>query len=513
MKIISDTLILWIDDEIDLLKPYILFLNSRGYKVKTATNGVDALDMLDNESIDLVLLDENMPGLSGLETLERISRKNPNLPVVMITKSEEEDLMNQAIGKYIADYLIKPVHPKQILLSLKKILGGKSLIEVQNTTDYREDFAKISGMVDSATNLNDWFEIYRRLVYWESRLQDSPMAEIILLQKKDANRNFSRFIMNNYKTWFERDHPLLSPYIFKEKVFPLLDRGEKVFFIIIDNFRYDQWKVIQPMLTDLFEFSEEMSCSIIPTTTQYSRNSIFAGLMPLEISRMYPNLWVNEGDDAGLNRYEKDLLELQLNRFGRKESFLFHKINDSRSGEQFLSQVDKIKTIPLNVLVMNFVDMMSHIRSESKALKELSNSDSAYLSLTGSWFRHSSTLDIFRKISSIGSKVILTTDHGSIRVDNPVKVIGDKEINSNPRYKVGKNLKYNSKEVYACPKPEEIGIPSSFASSFIFAYEDNFFVYPNNMNEYVKLYSDTIQHGGISMEEMLLPFVVMTPKA
>lgn len=507
-------MILWIDDEIDLLKPHILFLNSRGYEVRTASNGVDALDLLDSESFELVLLDENMPGLSGLETLERISRKNPNLPVVMITKSEEEDLMNQAIGKYIADYLIKPVNPKQILLSLKKILGGKSLIEEQNTSDYQQDFAKISGWVDSARDINHWFEIYRRLVLWEGRLHGSGMAEIVRLQKKDANRNFSRFIMNNYKDWFDGNHPLLSPEVFKERIFPMLDKGEKIFFIVIDNFRYDQWKIIQPMLTEYFEMTEEMYCSILPTTTQYSRNSIFAGLMPLGISRLYPDLWVNEGDEAGLNRHEKELLELQFNRLRRKESFMFHKLNDSKGGEQFLAHIDHIKSFPLNVMILNFVDMMSHARTESKTLKELSNSDSAYLSLTESWFRYSSTLDIFRKLASSGSKVILTTDHGSIRVDNPVKVIGDKEINSNPRYKIGKNLKYNPKEVYACLKPEEIGLPSpSLASEFIFACENDFFVYPNNMNEYVRLYSDTIQHGGISMEEMLVPLVMMTPKA
>lgn len=505
--------ILWIDDEIDLLKPHIMFLNSRGYEVRTVTNGLDALDVVASESIDLVLLDENMPGLSGLETLERISRNNPNLPVVMITKSEEEDLMNQAIGKYIADYLIKPVNPKQILLSLKKILGGKSLIEEQNSSDYREDFAIISRMVDSACKLSDWIEIYHRLVVWEGKLQDSPMSEIVRMQKKDANRNFRKFIANSYQGWFGGNHPLLSPDIFKKKVFPLFDKGENVFFIVIDNLRFDQWKAVQPLLAELFDITEKMYCSILPTTTQYSRNSLFAGLTPLEISLMHPQFWINEGEESGLNRFEKELLELQFKRFRRKENFLFHKINDTRNGELFLTQIDKIKHYPLNVVILNFVDMMSHSRSESKTLKELSNSDSAYLSLTESWFKHTSTLDIFRKIATTGAKVILTTDHGSIRVDNPIKIIGGRDINSNPRYKVGKNLNFNSKGVYIASNPREIGLPSpSMAASFVFACENDFFVYPNNLNEYVKLYSGTIQHGGISMEEMLVPLVILNPK-
>ena len=508
--------ILWADDEIDLLKPHILFLKNKGYDVVTVTSGRDVLDMLDRDKFDLIMLDENMPGISGLETLSRINQTHPDIPVIMITKSEEENIMNQAIGNQISDYLIKPVNPMQILLSLKKNLHSTELVAQQATSSYQQDFGRLSMQINNAATMEEWMEVYRQLVFWELKLTetDSGMGEMLLLQKRDANSGFCKFVKRNYQEWLEsEDGPLLSPHIFKRRVFPLLDAGEKVFFILIDNFRLDQWRVVQPLLGEFFDVSEDLYTTILPTSTQYARNSIFAGLMPLQIATMFPQYWVDVDEDEGLNVHEDKLIQTQLDRYRRRDKFSYTKLNDSSAGEKFLQRINELKDTPLNVLVLNFIDMLSHARTESKMIRELANNDAAYRSLTESWFRHSSAIDIFRRIAEMGFKVIVTTDHGTIRVDNPIKVVGDRNTNTNLRYKVGKNLNYNPRQVYEMHNPKKFGLPApNISSEFIFAMNEDFFSYPNNYNYYVQYYTGTFQHGGISMQEMLVPLLTMTPK-
>ncbi len=508
--------ILWADDEIDLLKPHILFLKAKGYDVTTVSNGRDAVDALEHDSFSLILLDENMPGISGLETLSLINASHPEIPVIMITKSEEENIMDQAIGNQIADYLIKPVNPNQILLSIKKNLHSREIVAEQATSDYQQDFSKISMQINMAQSLTDWMEVYRQLVRWELKLSetDNSMSEMLLMQKRDANSNFCKFVKRNYQDWLDADDaPLMSPQIFRRRVFPLLDAGEKVCFFLVDNFRLDQWRVVQPLLSEFFNFSEELYTTILPTSTQYARNAIFAGLMPYDIATMYPRYWVEEDEDEGLNIHEAELIQTQLDRFRRKDKFLYTKLNDSSAGEKFIRTLSANKDIPLNVVVLNFIDMLSHARTESKTIRELANNDAAYRSLTESWFRHSSALDIFRRLAELGYKVVLTTDHGTIRVDNPVKVVGDRNTNTNLRYKVGKNLSYNPKQVYEMHNPRKFGLPSpNVSSSYIYACNEDFFSYPNNYNYYVQYYTGTFQHGGISLQEMLVPLVTMTPK-
>jgi len=509
--------ILWADDEIDLLSPYTLFLEEKGYELVTATNGKDAIELVQNENFDIVFLDENMPGLTGLETLAQIKEINSNIPVVMITKSEEENIMDMAIGNKIADYLTKPVNPSQILLSLKKNIHKKEIVTEHATSTYRSEFGQIGMQINDSLTYTDWVEVYKKLVYWELELAeaDNGLDEMLRMQKDEANSTFAKFIKRNYIDWFEHpeNRPLISPELFKTKVFPLLDKGEKVFFILIDNFRYDQFRAIRDMLSEFYQFEEELYCGILPTTTQYARNAIFAGLMPLQIQEMFPQLWVDEEREEGKNLNEKDLIETQIKRFRKNYSFSYHKINDSNACERLIDQLHRLETNQLNVCVLNFIDMLSHARTDSKMMRELANDAEAYRSLTLSWFKHSATYELFKAISQRDCKVILTTDHGTIQVNNAIKVIGDRNTNVNLRYKVGKNLSYTRKEVFEVTQPEKIGLPSpNVSSSYIFAGNDDFFAYPNNYNHYVGYYKDTFQHGGISMEEMLIPIVTMERK-
>lgn len=515
----SNGLLLWVDDEIELLKAHIIFLEKKGYEVVTASNGTDAIDRCRQTSFDLILLDEMMPGLTGLETLQKIKELSPSTPVVMVTKSEEENIMDQAIGSKIADYLIKPVTPSQIILTLKKNIHKKQIVAEVTQTGYRQNFQDIALRISDSRTYTDWTEIYKRLVHWELELSntDSSMTEMLQMQKEEANIAFAKYIRNNYMDWLAPDgtseRPPMSTDIFKTKVFPLLNNGDKVFLIVIDNFRYDQWRMLMPDLGNMFDIDEDMYASILPTATQYARNAIFSGLMPNQIANMFPELWVDEDEEEGKNLNEGPLIKTQIERYRRHDTFSYHKIYDSQGGDKLLDKLNDLKKNDLNVIVVNFIDMLSHARTESKMVHELANNESAYRSITLSWFRHSFMCDLMKALSQTECKIIITTDHGSIRASKPIKIIGDRNTNTNLRYKLGKNLNYNPKEVFTIKDPRKAQLPSpNISTSYVFATGNSFFAYPNNYNHYVSYYKDTFQHGGISMEEMLVPIVTLTSR-
>jgi len=513
--------ILWVDDEIESLQSQILFLKNKGYEVTAMTNGFDAIDFVKDNPIDVVLLDETMPGITGLETLAKIKEVNSQVPVVLITKNETENLMDEAIGSQITDYLIKPVNPNQVLLSLKKIIDNKRLVAEKTTSAYQQQFRNLFMALNSSPDYNEWMDIYKKLVYWELEMQksDSPeMQEVLQSQKSEANTEFFKFISKNYAKWLNprsSEAPVMSQSLFQFKVLPHVEKGTPTFFILIDNLRFDQWKTIQPIFAESFRILEEETFySILPTATQYSRNAIFAGLLPDEIAKQFPQQWKNDDEEGGKNLYEEEFFRAQLKRLKKDNlRFSYTKVVNFNAGQDLVNNIHNLLGNDLNVIVYNFVDMLSHARTEMEVLKELAGDEISYRSITASWFEHSPLHQALKKIADKKINIVLATDHGSVRVKSPYKVVGDKQTTTNLRYKHGRNLNYDPKEVLAFRNPHEAGLPvPTVNSSFIFAKEDGYLCYPNNYNHYVNYYRNTFQHGGVSMEEMIVPVIKMTSK-
>lgn len=511
--------ILWIDDEIEVLKPHIMFLGEKGYVTDTCAGGTDAIALVREKHYDIVFLDEYMPGLSGIETLRRIKEIKPSVPVVMITKSEEEEIMEAAIGSQIADYLIKPVKPRQILLSLKKILETESIVTRQTTSAFRDEFGAITEMISSAITYGQWYEIYRKLVFWQgelSRSSDPGMREVLKMQESDANRAFSRFIEKNYQEWLspsQTEKPLLSHSLMSKSILPLIRKGSPLFCIIIDNMRLDQWNAIVPDITSFYKITgEDLYMSILPTATQYSRNAIFAGVMPSVIESTMPEYWIRDYEDEGKNLFEDKLFARNLQRNGISCTWSFHKVSNEAEGRAVNEKLPRLLSNDLILLVYNFVDLLSHARTEVDLIRDMTGDDASWLTMTRSWFIHSPLIGLLKVAASKGARVIITTDHGSIRVNRPVKVVGDRFTSLNLRYKTGKSLDYNPRDVFEITNPERAGLPkTNISSRYIFARETDFLVYPNNFNNVASYYRDSLQHGGVSMQEMILPLICLEP--
>lgn len=516
----TKTRILWADDEIEMLRPHIIYLEEKGYEVVAVNNGDEALDLIAEKPFDIVFLDEQMPGLSGIETLENIKKSSPELPIVMITKSEEESIMEDAIGSNIADYLIKPVKPSQILLSLKRNLENKKLAGEKTTMSYQQEFREISARLQDRLTPNEWKDVYKNLVRWELNLEktdDESINEILAMQKSEANNQFCKFYERNYEDWLYGrvdEKPMMSHTVVREKLFPVINSGKKVFFLVIDNLRYDQFKIIEPLLREYYHIdSDDLYYSILPTVTQYARNALFSGMMPLEIKKRYPHYWLDENEEGSKNQFEEQLFGEQLKRHGMHLKYSYHKILNLEAGRRLYDNVANLFQNDLNIIVYNFVDMLSHARTEMEIIKELADNEPAYRSLMLSWFEHSSLFDIIKYLATKDVKVVITTDHGSIKVNNPVKIVGDKTVNSNLRYKFGKSLGYKPRDVFEITNPEKFFLPKlNVSTRWVFTRANDFFAYPNNYNYYSKYYRNTFQHGGISLEEALIPFVTLTPK-
>ena len=513
--------ILWVDDEMESLKSQIMFLENKGYEVHSLSNGFDALDYVKENEVDVVLLDESMPGISGLETLQKIKEIRSHVPIVLITKNETENLMDEAIGSQISDYLIKPVNPNQVWLSLKKILDNRRLVAERTTTAYQQQFRNLFTALNDNPDYNEWMDIYKKLVFWELEMKksDSPeMQEVFQSQKNEANTEFFKFISRNYSSWATdqaADAPIMSNTLLKYKVFPHIEKGIPTFFLLIDNLRYDQWKTIQPIFAESFRIQEEETFyAILPTATQYSRNAIFAGLMPMEIEKQFPLEWKNDDEDGGKNMFEEEFFKAQLKRLRKTDlKYSYTKIVNNHDGQKLVDNIHNLLQNDLNIIVYNFVDMLSHARTEMEVLKELASDETSYRSITASWFEHSPLHQALKKIADKKINLIVATDHGSVRVNRPSKVVGDKQTTANLRYKHGRNLNYEPKEVLAFRDPRQAGLPvPNVNSSYIFAKEDGYLCYPNNYNHFVNYYRNTFQHGGVSLEEMIIPVIRMTSK-
>jgi len=514
--------ILWVDDEIELLKPHVLFLKAKGYEVDTCNNGYDAIDMVRSTAYDLIILDEMMPGMTGLETLPLIKEVRPTTPVIMVTKSEEENIMDKAIGSKIADYIIKPVNPNQVLLSIKKNVHSQQLVTEQTTADYRAEFGRIASMCQMASSFSAWSTLYRKITGWEIDLADSAdqsIKEVLVYQKSEANQEFSKFVRRNYYNWInkrasEDEIPVMSHTLMRKKILPEVDANEKTTLLLIDNFRYDQWRAISSLLRGHYDVDvDDFYCAILPTATQYARNAVFAGLMPLAIDKMMPDKWLNDNEEGGKNQYEEEFLRRLMAQNGKTWKCTFDKLVRPEQGRRLVDNIRKVYDADFSVIVYNFLDILSHARTETDIIRELTEDEAAFRSLTRSWFEHSDLYTILKLLSERGHTVVITSDHGTIRVDNPVKVTGDRETSANLRYKTGRNLAYNSREVYEVQRPEDIQLPSgNLSSSYIFAYNTDFLVYNNDANRHIRYYRNTFQHGGISMEEMIVPYIVLKPK-
>lgn len=516
--------ILWVDDEIDTLKPLVLFLENDGYEVTPLTNGPEAINLFQVEDFDLVLLDENMPGMGGLETLLELKKLKASVPMVMVTKSERQETMEGAWANQADDFLVKPVSIAQLKATVTKIFQRQAIIKKALVEQFRQNYNTLSQKIGMCRSFADWASLYSEIVSWEVKLPEGDL-DMLRLLKKDANIAFGKFVKSNYLSWFadkKSEAPLFSHRILSDVIKPELKAGNKVAFVVIDNFRLDQWEVIRPILEKDFHVKSDIYCSILPTSTQFSRNAIFSGLLPADIVKMYPEYWKSDADEESFNQYERELLADYFKRQRLNIENSYYKVCSKDSGDDYIKGFSGSKNHKgyannqLNALVFSFVDALSHGCVDNRTLRELIPDDKAYRKVTRQWFADGCMLRMLLLLRDKGFKIIITTDHGTIRVGSPVDMAGPSDLNRNLRFKAGKNMNYNPKEVFDVTNSrdiETVGLPkASVADQYVFALNDDYFLYKNNRNEYVDRYDGSFQHGGVSMEEMILPLITLEAK-
>lgn len=513
--------ILWVDDQIEELRSHVVYLADKGYEVDGVTNGQDAVEKLKQQDYDAILLDEMMPGMTGIETLAELKKVRETVPVVMITKSEEEDLMNRAIGKRIDDYLVKPVSPLQIVSALKRLLEGRKIRGEQLSRDFSGHYMDTQDRIATAKTPDDWVELYNGLVQWELDIVADGDHGLLTTHDEmlaEANRGFVRYVREHYAGWVSGadDAPLMSPDLFRTWVAPEIEGSSQVVWIVIDCMRLDQWRHVESLLEPYYHLERRHYWSILPSATPFARNALFAGLYPREIATRYPDWWRGSSrQQHSKNAHEKELLGEQLKRLGSSaaDSYKYYKVFDARDTDDLSRQVGSLEGVRLVAAVYNFLDIMAHGRSQSQILKELAPDVPAFRSLMRSWFEHSTLLDVLRTLSRRDCTVVLTTDHGSIFCNRATPVRANRETSTNVRYKYGDNLGVDEKIVFLMKDPEDYMLPrQSTIENYAITTDNYYLVYPTNFHEYERLYRDSFQHGGISLEEMIVPFVVMKPR-
>jgi CheY-like chemotaxis protein len=512
--------ILWVDDEIEVLKPHLLFLESRGYDVVGVPSGHDAVEKVEHEDFDLLFLDEMMPGMDGLATLEKVKEVRPNLPVVMVTKSEEESLMEQAIGQKIDDYLVKPINPSQVLSVAKRILEKRKIREDHLSRKYVQDFQRLQNLRYTGLEWTDWAEVHRLLSEWDIEIDQYRgvgLAQTHREHKKEWNLEFSKFVEKNYPAWLrnEGNRPTLSVDLVKKYIYPHLKVKKQVFFFVIDCMRLDQWLALEPLVAEDFSVQRDYYFSILPTATPYSRNAVFSGLFPDEVAKIYPDVWALDSADASRNRNERQLLDKQLESlrltFDSEPKYI--KVLEITEGDNLARKLDSYRQTPLLSVVLNFLDHLVHGRSESDILKEMAPDEAAFRTLMKSWFMHSSLFDVLKQLARWDCKVVITTDHGAVLGGKGTIARGRRDASTHLRYKYGENLGCDSKAAVKVDDPSAYRLPAfSRYTNYIFAREDYYFVYQTNFHEYDRQFRGSFQHGGISLEEMVLPIVTLTPR-
>ena len=513
--------VLWIDDNIDELRSHILFLGQKGYEVEGATNGRDGLALLNEKNFDAVLLDEMMPGMGGLETLEEIRKTHEHVPVIMITKSEAEDLMTKAIGRRIDDYLVKPVSPLQIMAALKKQVEAHKITEQQVTRDYLSHFQAVGDRVATAESPADWEGIYNDLVTWGMdlfRYSDHGLLATQDEQISAANLALGKYVREHYKDWVQGSDgaPMMSPNLYEARIEPEVQKSDQVLWITIDCMRMDQWRMVEPLLEPYYHMERSQYWSMLPTATPYARNAMFAGLWPLDIAKKFPKLWHDgQHDESSRNAHEDKLLAAQLERLDSPAagSMRYFKISDARDTDSLRRDFSSLGNVRLVAGVYNFLDIMAHGRSQNSILKELAPDEAAFRTLMRTWFEHSSLFEVLKAAARRGATTIVTTDHGSMFSRRATKIRGNRDASSNVRYKFGDNLTVEDKRVMLMKNPADYQLPPNSAiETYAVTTENYYLVYPTNYHEYERLYRDSFQHGGISLEEMICPFAVLRPR-